>query len=232
MKHFISIAPLLLFTAAPFRAMGKPFNHGFASWLAGRCRSYTTSPESTGSGSFRIKVHANDDLNIAMDIYSPLSTHIEKLPAVIFIHGGARAEWTPKDWGIYKSWGRLIAASGFVAVTFTHRLEYPNRTLDAGRDVGRHHYVRSNADKYNVDKERICSSLFQRWTMLSLALRGDTPYINAFRILLLMDIWQSNYNKSEGRKTKALSPITYLEKDPRSLPAMFIARAGLDESRR
>ena len=175
------------------------------------------------------------DPNIAMDIYSsPEHTASGKLPAVIFIHGGARAEWTPKEWGIYTSWGRLIAASGFVGVTFTHRLEYPNRTLDTGaRDVqAAINYVRSNADKYNVDKDRICLIAFSAGgPMLSLALRGDTPYIKCIvGFYAFMDIRQSNYNKAEDpEKLKAFSPITYLDKRPRNLPAIFIARAGLDE---
>jgi uncharacterized protein YndB with AHSA1/START domain/acetyl esterase/lipase len=182
-----------------------------------------------------VKYTPATDPNIAMDIYSPPEHAIsEKLPAVIFIHGGARAEWAPKDWGIYTSWGRLIAASGFVAVTFTHRLEYPNRTLDAGaRDVqAAINYVRSNANKYNVDKERICLVAFSAGgPMLSLALRGDTPYIKCVAgFYAFMDIRQSNYNKVEdAEKLKAFSPITYLEKDSRNLPAMFIARAGLDQ---
>ncbi|HTH37075.1 MAG TPA: alpha/beta hydrolase [Pyrinomonadaceae bacterium] len=182
-----------------------------------------------------VKYTPATDPNIAMDIYSPPGhATSEKLPAVIFIHGGARAEWAPKDWGIYTSWGRLIAASGFVAVTFTHRLEYPNRTLDAGaRDVqAAINYVRSNADKYNVDKERICLIAFSAGgPMLSLALRGDTPYIKCVAgFYAFMDIRQSNYNKVEdAEKLKAFSPITYLEKDRPNLPAMFIARAGLDE---
>src|SRR5437762_4707170 len=73
-----------------------------------------------------LKYTKSDDPNVLMDIYIPpdLSEN-EKRPAVIFLHGGAKTDYTPKDWGVYTSWGRLIAASGFVAVTFTHRLEYP-----------------------------------------------------------------------------------------------------------
>jgi hypothetical protein len=111
-----------------------------------------------------LKYTKSDDPNVLMDIYVPpdLSEN-EKRPAVIFLHGGAKTDYTPKDWGVYTSWGRLIAASGFVGVTFTHRLEYPNPSLDkAAADVrDAVNYVRSNADKYHVDKERICFCLFR-----------------------------------------------------------------------
>ena len=180
-----------------------------------------------------LKYTTTTDPNIAMDMYLPPES-VEKRPAVIFIHGGAKPEWTPKDWGIYTSWGRLVAASGFVGVTFTHRLEYPKRSLEAGAAdvVSAINYVRSNADKYNVDKDRICLIAFSAGgPMLSLAMRGDTPYVKCIvGFYAFMDIRQSDYSKvEESEKLKAFSPITSLEKDPRNIPPMFIARAGLDE---
>src|SRR5262249_25617856 len=90
-------------------------------------------------GMDRVKVVQNlkytktDDPNVLMDIYLPPdAAREEKPPVVIFIHGGAKTEYTPKDWGIYTSWGRLVAASGFVGVTFTHSLEYPAKSLEKG----------------------------------------------------------------------------------------------------
>ena len=84
-----------------------------------------------------LKYTKTDDQNILMDIYLPPDlAKTEKRPAVIFIHGGVKTEYTPKDWGVYTTWGRLIAASGFVGVIFTHRLEYPNKALEsAAQDV-------------------------------------------------------------------------------------------------
>ncbi len=80
-----------------------------------------------------LKYTKTDDANILMDIYEPTNlAKAAKRPVVIFVHGGAKPEWTAKDWGFYTSWGRLIAASGFVGVTFTHRLEYPNKSLEDG----------------------------------------------------------------------------------------------------
>src|SRR5262249_20102773 len=70
-----------------------------------------------------------DDPNILMDFYLPSHTTAgEKHPVVMFIHGGAKTEYTPKDWGVFTTWGRLAAASGFVGVTFTHRLQYPEKS--------------------------------------------------------------------------------------------------------
>ncbi len=50
---------------------------------------------------------------LLMDVYSPPNlAKGEKLPAVIFIHGGAGAENKPKDWGVYTSWKGLLEHRG------------------------------------------------------------------------------------------------------------------------
>lgn len=176
-----------------------------------------------------------DDPNILMDIYLPPDlTKAEKRPAVIFIHGGAKPEWTAKDWGVYTTWGRLIAASGFVGVTFTHRLEYPNRSLEnAAQDVrAAIKYVRENGDKYNVDKDRVCLIAYSAGgPMLSLAMHGDMPFVRCLvGFYAFMDIQQSDYKKTERVETvKTFSPITYLENNASKIPPLFIARAGRDE---
>ena len=182
-----------------------------------------------------LKYTTTVDPNIAMDIYLPSEFVLSyKRPAIIFIHGGAKAEWTPKDWGVFTSWARLIAATGFAGVTFTHRLEYPKRSLEAGASDVQDaiNYVRSNADRYKIDKDRICLVAFSAGgPMLSLAMRNNTPYIKCIvGFYAFMDVRQSGYDKSEAPESlRAFSPIGYLETDRRNLPPMFIARAGQDE---
>ncbi len=182
-----------------------------------------------------LKYTKSDDANVLMDIYIPpdLSEN-EKRPAVIFLHGGAKTDYTPKDWGVYTSWGRLIAASGFVGVTFTHRLEYPNTSLEkAAADVrDAIKYVRENADKYHVDKDRVCLIAYSAGgPLLTLAMRGDMPFVRCLvGFYAFMDIQQSDYRTTEKPETvKSFSPITYLQNDANKIPPMFIARAGHDE---
>ena len=182
-----------------------------------------------------LKYTKSDDPNVLMDIYVPpdLSEN-QKRPAVIFLHGGAKTDYTPKDWGIYTSWGRLIAASGFVGVTFTHRLEYPNASLEkAAADVrDAINYLRSNADKYHIDKDRVCLIAYSAGgPLLTLAMRGDMPFVRCLvGFYAFMDIQQSDYRKTEKPETiKSFSPITYLQTDASKIPPMFIARAGHDE---
>src|SRR6266702_2416785 len=166
-----------------------------------------------------LKYTKSDDPNVLMDIYIPPDLpENEKRPAVIFIHGGAKTEYTPKDWGVYTTWGRVVAASGFAGVTFTHRLDYPNKSLENGAQDVRAavDYVRTNADKYNIDKDRICLIAYSAGgPMLSLGMRGETPFVRCLvGFYAFMDVQQSDYRKTETTETlKAFSPITYLQKD-------------------
>jgi len=182
-----------------------------------------------------LKYTKTDDPNVLMDIYLPPdAVSDEKRPAVVFIHGGAKTEYTPKDWGIYTSWGRLVAASGFVGVTFTHSLEYPAKSLEEGAHDVRAaiDYVRANADKYKIDKDRICLSAYSAGgPMLSLAMNGEMPFVRCLvGFYAFMDVQQSDYRKTETPETlKTFSPITYLQKDATKIPPLFIGRAGRDE---
>src|SRR5438874_2934419 len=182
-----------------------------------------------------LKYTKSDDPNVLMDIYLPPDTAArEKHPVVMFIHGGAKTEYTPKDWGIYASWGGIVAASGFVGVTFTHRLNYPDKSLElAAQDVrAAIDYLRANADKYNADPDQMCLATYSAGgPMLSLAMGGEMPFVRCLiAFYSFMDVRQSEYRKTEDAETlKVFSPITYLNKDPSRIPPIFIARAGRDE---
>src|SRR5258708_38509627 len=67
-------------------------------------------------------VHSNlkysevDNPFLLMDIYTPSIVSEEtNLPIVVLVHGAAGAQYKPKDWGLFRSWGRLIAAAWIVA---------------------------------------------------------------------------------------------------------------------
>jgi acetyl esterase/lipase len=176
-----------------------------------------------------------DNPNLLMDVHSLPSLKARRRPAVIFIHGGAGAETTPKDWGIYTSWGRLAGASGFVGVTFTHRLTGRNTSLeDAERDLAAAiNYVRANAEKLGVDKDRICLAAYSAGgVLLSSAMRDKPAYVRCLvNFYAAMDISQkeSLFAANESAETlKKFSPINYLAADANRIAPMFIARAGLD----
>ncbi|HEX8921693.1 MAG TPA: alpha/beta hydrolase [Pyrinomonadaceae bacterium] len=172
-----------------------------------------------------------------MDVYVPAGVaRNERLPAVVFLHGGAAERFTPKDWGIYTSWGRLIAASRMVGVTFTHRLGFPKTLLTEGAsDVNDAiNYIRANADSLNIDKDRMCLIAFSAGgPLLSTAMREKPSYVRCLvAFYAFMDVQQSEFHRaSETPETvKMFSNITHLADGDASLIApLFIARAGRDE---
>jgi acetyl esterase/lipase len=82
-------------------------------------------------------------------------------PAIVFIHGGAWAGGSRKD---YRSWIERAAKKGFVAATISYRLTQPDPVTKVGKfpfPAQIHdckcavRWLRSVADKYHIDTDRI-----------------------------------------------------------------------------
>ncbi|HLA11139.1 MAG TPA: alpha/beta hydrolase [Pyrinomonadaceae bacterium] len=178
-----------------------------------------------------------NDPHLLMDVYIPPRLgKDERRPAVLFIHGSVPAGSPAKNMGVFKSWGRLVAASGMVGVTFTHRLGYPKPDLvEAASDVSAAiNYIRDNADNLNVDKNRICLAAYSGGgPMLSMAIRDKPEYVRCLvAFYAFLDIQQSELHRTyeTPEAVKNFSPITYLTSEAGKIAPMFIARAGLDET--
>ncbi len=92
---------------------------------------------------------------LTMDLYSPPEAQAgAKLPAVIFVSGypdpgvEAMLGCKLKDMEAYVSWGRLVAASGMVAIGYSNR--DPVADLDALLE-----HLRDNAATLGIDGQRI-----------------------------------------------------------------------------
>jgi acetyl esterase/lipase len=189
-----------------------------------------------------VVVHSNlkysdvDNPFLLMDVYAPPRLSKGDLrPIVLFVHGAAGAQYKPKDWGIFESWGRLIAAAGMVAVMFTHRLGYPKpllaeATLDLNNAVD---YIRSHAETFSADPSRMG---LVAWSgggpLLSIAMREKPDFIRCLvAFYAYLDIQRSpTHIENEGHDTlRAFSPIAHLHGDASSMLPMFVARAGQDE---
>src|SRR5215467_8718847 len=96
-------------------------------------------------GMDRVKSQSNltykraGETELKADVYSPPNSPAgSNRPAVILIHGGYLPRnllTKPKDWGVYTSYGQLLAASGFVEVTFNHRFYGWDTLNDSQSDV-------------------------------------------------------------------------------------------------
>jgi acetyl esterase/lipase len=176
------------------------------------------------------------DPNLLMDVYLPPGLKPgERRPVVLYVHGGAGSESRPKDWGIYRSWGRLAAASGFVAVTFTHRLGYPKPLLaESGQDVGEAiDFVRANAARFQVDPDQVCLAAYSAGgPLLTVGYDEKRTYVRCLiAFYAFLDVQQSSLHRDHepAERVRAYSVIEHLGQPRANAIPMFIARAGRDE---
>lgn len=176
-------------------------------------------------------------VEVKMDVYTPPGLDpAARRPAVIFIHGGfLPPEMRPKDWGVFTSYGRLMAASGLIGVTFNHRyhgFDEKSLALSFGDVADAIAYVRKNADRLHVDSERIALWAFSGGgPHLSLAFRERLPYVRClvayYAALDLSEATLAQYQAPRGTVAKYF-PVTYLTDQLADMPPMLIGRAGLD----
>jgi acetyl esterase/lipase len=147
-----------------------------------------------------------------MDVYSPPGA-AKARPAVILIHGGPIPRLGAKNMGVYLSYGELLAASGFVAVTFDHRFLAPERANDAAADIADAvANVRKNAASLGVDPERLALWAFSGGgRFLAAPLRERPTWLRAVAAF---------YAVLDERS---------LPDDARTLPPILVGRAGLDQ---
>jgi acetyl esterase/lipase len=177
---------------------------------------------------------ASDDPNLRLDVYQPPDeVSNAPFPIVLLIHGGAGAALKAKDWGFFQSWGRLLAAAGMVAVTFTHRQAGPPDMLltEAAADVhAAIQFARENARKWNADADRVGVAAWSLGgALLTPLLRESSPYLRcilAFYAMLDLQQWAPpGAEPSVLAALRAFSPVANL---PAQGVPMFIARAGRD----
>ena len=116
------------------------------------------------SGMDRVTVRADvpykkiEGGELKLDLYYPNPPDAKpgaKYPAVVFINGvGDQPNNKLKGWEIYKSWGRLVAASGWIGVNFEARGPYDQSGPDI-RDVFA--FLRKDAASLGIDADRIAA---------------------------------------------------------------------------
>lgn len=115
--------------------------------------------------------------DLAIDLYrSADHERVGPAPVVIFVMGypnDSRQVGGPlKDLAQYRSWGRLVAASGMVGITY--------ETTESGDTQAVIDHVRSNADELGIDPERV--GLFAAsanvGTALSIVMQPENAFID------------------------------------------------------
>jgi len=159
-------------------------------------------------------------------------------PVVLLVHGGVGADvpLRPKDWGIYRSWGRLLAASGYVTIAFNHRLGFPEPMMaEADQDLSAMlETVRSQARALRGDPQRIALVAFGAGgPLLARPLREAVPGVRALAgFYPYLDLRPSQWHRKsiQGDALIAFSPAAQLRAPVAGRMPFFLARAGKDES--
>ena len=175
-------------------------------------------------------------LDLKLDVYTPHGAKpTDRFAAVVLISGGGADD--PKhdfrDAGVYLSYGRVLAASGFVAITFNKRYQRGADGTSHGRedfnDMVR--YVRDHAAEFHVDANRMAFWAFSGGGVLLVpSLSGDQPFARAdLCFYCVLDVDLPLIPATDREKMRAhLSPLIQMEHATGTVPPILIARAGLD----
>jgi acetyl esterase/lipase len=181
-----------------------------------------------------VAYHARDEGALTMDIYYPPgSKRGARLPAVVFVAGFPDAGFEAKvgckfkEMGSLISWGRLTAASGLVAITYTNR--------EPAEDIHTLlRYVRQNADAWWIDETRlgVWASSGNVPLALSLLMQEGVDYLKCAVLCYgyMLDLEGATGVAEAARRFGFVNPCAGKSVDdlPQNLP-LFIARAGQDQ---
>ena len=181
-----------------------------------------------------VQYRADDAGGLTIDIYYPPDWKSgARIPSVVFVSGysdlgsqkilGCKL----KDMESYISWGRLTAASGMIAITYTNR-----EPVADTRALLR--YVRENGAQFGIDENRIgvwaCSGNVSN--ALSILMEEDRDYLRCAVLCygIMLDLDGSTDVAESAAKWGFVNPSAGKSVNdlPQDLP-LFIARAGQDE---
>ncbi len=170
------------------------------------------------------------------DLYHPAGTDTALRPVIIFVHGDGPPEFGPaKEWGQYRGWGRLAAASGLVGITFNHRPSSQRTTLtEAGSDVDALlAWVQAEGADHGIDTSRLglwCCSAGVPYGLR--AALNDTRGIRCVAAYYgFLDLRQLRAETDPGisdETLRAYSALARLESAGSQIPPPLIVKAALD----
>lgn len=175
-----------------------------------------------------------------MDVYTPPNLRPdERRPAALFIHGGPIAPSLPlqaPEWGVYRGYGALAAASGWAGVTFAHRFFGFDQLEQAADDIAAAiAYVREHADELNIDANRLCLWAFSGGgAFLADALREPPPFIRCLvAYYAVMDLRplaaeEELADSVTSETLRRFSPVAAVENVGKLSKPILVARAGQD----
>jgi acetyl esterase/lipase len=179
----------------------------------------------------------NGKVDLKMDVYVPYGAAAGKTyPVVLLISGGGieAGKYDFRDAGVYNSYGRILAASGLIGVSFSKRYA---RGVEGARngiedtDAALAYFMR-HAAEFHADPSRQAFWAFSAGGLvLSMTLRQMVPTKSAVLCFYCVtDIDTPGKPAEEADRLRLyVSPLFNLQhRNGAHTPPIFIARAGLD----
>ena len=182
-----------------------------------------------------VEYSARDTGALTMDVYYPPDAKSgDRTPAVIFVSGYSDVGFQRmlgcklKDMESYISWGRLTAASGLVAITYTN--VEPEADVKALLE-----HISQNAESLGVDENRIgiwaCSGNVPN--ALSLLMQHERHYLKCAVLpyAMMLDVDGHTRTEESAKMIGFVNPCAgkSVEDLPDKMP-LFIVRAGQDQT--
>lgn len=169
---------------------------------------------------------------LTMDLYRPsVSNSAAPAPAVVFVSGYPDPGFERmlgcklKDMGQYVSWGRLVAASGLVAVTYANR-----EPADLHGLFG---YLRQNAASLGIDANRIGVWAGSGNVPMALSLlmqeSGDSCQCAVLCYGFMLDLGDVTHVADAAAQFGFANPCAGKSIDDLSHVPLFVVRAGQDQ---
>lgn len=176
---------------------------------------------------------------LGMDVYVPPGLPEKtRVPGVVLIHGGPGPRGSgrpPRTWGVFRSYGELLAASGLVAAIPTLRYhawdaqEQPAADLEAA--VRR---LRERADDFQLDPDRLALWAFSGGGIFLTSYLRERPSwarcLAAFYPILDLAPFRETYPAIDAERAEHYALASGLAGEG-PVPPLLVGRAGLDNPR-
>jgi len=177
-----------------------------------------------------------DGRRLLLDAFVPARSDGSPFPAVIFVHGGplpSSVAEQGKDLGVFQSFAPYLTEVGLGAVVFSNGFSDLGAFQSGRSDVeAALRYVRSNAEKLDLDPERICLvHMSAGGVFLAPFLESRPSWLRCvvlyYAVLRPATFEAGGAGAVSVEQREGLDPFAHLESTDRP-PTLFIVEAGRD----
>ena len=166
------------------------------------------------------KNYKNEDIDLKLDIYSPIGNDEQAKPAILLIHGGGLIKGDKSTDNLTKSLAMDFAKMGYVIFNVNYRLRdtaSSSALKDAMTDISEaFNWIQTNCETYGVDKQRIAIGGYSSGATIAinLAYCNSSKYnIDHNSIMGVVDIAGTNLSIGSAKSNNPPCIIVHGTKD-------------------